>query len=110
MQEGKRPTFVTGSAGFVDAISRAQVTFRYTANGPEGLLSGKKVHVVLTRGGIHRNTPSDTMTPYLTTILGFLGMTDVEFIFAEGMAMGPDAEQAAFASASAYGNCDLRPG
>ena len=85
---------------WIDAISRAQVTFRYTANGPEGLLTGKKVHVVLTRGGIHRNTPSDTMTPYLTTILGFLGMTDVEFIFAEGMAMGPDAEQAAFTAAT----------
>lgn len=85
---------------WIDAISRAQVTFRYTANGPEGLLTGKKVRVVLTRGGVHRNTPSDTMTPYLTTILGFLGMTDVEFIFAEGMAMGPDAEQAAFAAAT----------
>lgn len=85
---------------WIDAVSRAQVTFRYTANGPEGLLKGKKVYVVLTRGGVHRNTPSDTMTPYLQTFLGFLGMTDVEFIFAEGMAMGPDAEQAAFAAAT----------
>ncbi|MCU6435707.1 NAD(P)H-dependent oxidoreductase [Undibacterium sp. Jales W-56] len=84
---------------WIDAISRAQVTFRYTANGPEGLLTGKKVIVVLTRGGLYRNTPNDTQTPYLTTFLGFLGMTDVQFIFAEGLAMGPDAEQAALSSA-----------
>ncbi|MDY7539359.1 NAD(P)H-dependent oxidoreductase [Undibacterium sp. 5I1] len=84
---------------WIDAISRAQVTFRYGANGPEGLLTGKKVVVVLTRGGLYRNTPNDTQTPYLKTFLGFLGMTDVQFIFAEGLAMGPDAEKAAFASA-----------
>lgn len=83
-----------------DAISRAQVTFRYGANGPEGMLTGKKVYVVLTRGGIYRNTPNDTQTPYLRAFLGFLGMTDVQFIFAEGLAMGPDAEEAAFASAA----------
>jgi FMN-dependent NADH-azoreductase len=85
---------------WIDAVSRAQVTFRYTAKGPEGLLTGKKAYVVLTRGGIHKNTPSDTMTPYLHTFLGFLGITDVECIFAEGLAMGSDAEQAAFAAAT----------
>lgn len=85
---------------WIDAISRAQVTFRYTANGPEGLLTGKKAYVVLTRGGVHRNMPSDTQTPYLQTFLGFLGITDVEFIYAEGLAMGPDAEQAAFSAAT----------
>ncbi|MFZ6843023.1 FMN-dependent NADH-azoreductase [Undibacterium sp. RuTC16W] len=84
---------------WIDAISRAQVTFRYTANGPEGMLTGKKVIVVLTRGGLYRNTPNDTQTPYLKTFLGFLGMSDVQFIFAEGLAMGPDAEQAALTSA-----------
>ncbi|MDO9216628.1 MAG: NAD(P)H-dependent oxidoreductase, partial [Lacisediminimonas sp.] len=47
---------------WIDAISRAQVTFRYTANGPEGLLTGKKAYVLLTRGGVHRNMPSDTQT------------------------------------------------
>ena len=85
---------------WIDAISRAQVTFRYTANGPEGLLTGKKAYVVLTRGGVHRNMPSDTQTPYLQTFLGFLGISDVEFIYAEGLAMGPDAEQAAFSAAT----------
>ncbi len=84
---------------WIDAISRAQVTFRYTAQGPEGLLTGKKVYVVLTRGGIYRNTPSDTQVPYLQGIFGFLGMRDVQFIYAEGLAMGPEAEQKALSSA-----------
>ncbi|MCB5207622.1 FMN-dependent NADH-azoreductase [Methylovorus mays] len=84
---------------WIDAISRAQVTFQYTANGPEGLLTGKKVYVVLARGGIYRNTPADTQTPYLQVVLGFLGMRDVEFIHAEGLAMGPDAEKAALDTA-----------
>ena len=84
---------------WIDAISRAQVTFRYTANGPEGLLKGKKVYVALTRGGIYRNTPSDTQVPYLQMIFAFLGMTDVQFVYAEGLAMGPAAEQNALASA-----------
>ena len=48
---------------WIDAISRAQVTFRYTANGQEGLLKGKKVYVVLTRGGLYRNTPNDKQMP-----------------------------------------------
>lgn len=86
---------------WIDAISRAQVTFRYTANGPEGLLKGKKVYVVLTRGGLYRNTPNDTQMPYLKAFLAFLGMTDVEFIYAEGLAMGPAAEEKAFHEAHA---------
>ncbi|WP_028452759.1 FMN-dependent NADH-azoreductase [Chitinilyticum aquatile] len=73
---------------WIDAIARARVTFQYTANGPEGLLTGKKVYVALTRGGVHRDLPSDNQVPYLRTVLGFLGMTDVEFIYAEGLAMG----------------------
>ncbi len=86
---------------WIDAISRAQVTFRYTANGPEGLLKGKKVYVALTRGGKYRNTPSDTQVPYLKTIFAFLGMTDVQFVYAEGLAMGPEALQSALSSAQA---------
>jgi len=84
---------------WIDAISRAQVTFRYTANGPEGLLKGKKVYVALTRGGKYRNTPADTQVPYLRTIFAFLGMNDVQFVYAEGLAMGAAAEQNALASA-----------
>ncbi|MFZ6654426.1 FMN-dependent NADH-azoreductase [Undibacterium sp. TJN19] len=93
---------------WIDAISRAQVTFRYTANGPEGMLTGKKVYVVLTRGGLYRNTPNDTQMPYLKTFFGFLGMTDVEFVYAEGLAMGPEGEKAAIASAHQQMN-DLLP-
>jgi FMN-dependent NADH-azoreductase len=84
---------------WIDAVARAQVTFRYTANGPEGLLKGKKVYMVLTRGGLYRNTPSDTQVPYLETIFGFLGMSDVQYVYAEGLAMGPEAAQNALTSA-----------
>lgn len=84
---------------WIDAIARAGVTFRYGENGAEGLLTGKKVFVALTRGGLYRNTPADTQVPYLRTVLGFLGMTDVEFVYAEGLAMGADSEQAALAGA-----------
>lgn len=84
---------------WIDAIARARVTFRYTAEGVEGLLKGKQVIVVLTRGGIHRDTASDSQVPYLRSVLGFLGMTDVRFIYAEGLAMGPDAEAQGLAQA-----------
>jgi FMN-dependent NADH-azoreductase len=84
---------------WIDAISRAGVTFRYTEQGPEGLLKDKKVYVALTRGGKYRNTPADTQVPYLKTVFTFLGLTDVHFVYAEGLAMGPDAEQTAIASA-----------
>lgn len=76
---------------WLDAIARARVTFRYTETGPEGLLKGKKVYVALARGGVHRDTPEDSQVPYLKTILGFLGMHDVTFFYAEGLAMGAEA-------------------
>ena len=75
------------------------MTFRYTAKGPEGLLPGKKVFVALARGGRYRNSPADTQVPYLKTVLGFLGMADVAFVYAEGLAMGADAERDALAAA-----------
>ena len=84
---------------WLDAIARAGVTFRYTANGPEGLIQGKKVYVAFARGGIYRDTPADSQTPYIQTILGFLGMTDVKYIHAEGLAMGPEAVDKAFTQA-----------
>ena len=84
---------------WIDAIARAGVTFRYTANGPEGLLKGKKVYVALARGGLYRDTPADSQVPYLKSVLAFLGMSDVEFIYAEGLAMGADAAASAFAEA-----------
>jgi len=78
---------------WIDAISRAGVTFRYTERGPEGLLKGKKVYVALTRGGNYRNTPADTQVPYLTTVFAFLGLVDVHFVYAEGLARGADVER-----------------
>lgn len=86
---------------WIDAICRAQVTFRYTANGPEGLLTGKKVFVALARGGLYRDTPADSQVPYLKAVLGFLGMKDVHFIHAEGLSMGEEAANKAFAAAEA---------
>ena len=84
---------------WIDAIARARVTFKYTEQGPVGLVNGRKVYVALTRGGHYRNTPQDTQVPYLRTVLGFLGMTDIEFIYAEGLALGADSANQAFADA-----------
>lgn len=86
---------------WLDAIARARVTFRYTENGPEGLLKDKTVYVALARGGKYRDTAADSQVPYLKMILGFLGMTDVRFIYAEGLAMGPESVDKAFAEAEA---------
>ncbi len=86
---------------WIDAIAKAGVTFRYTENGPEGLIKGKKVYVALARGGLYRDTPADSQVPYLKGVLGFLGMTDVEFIYAEGLAMGAESADKAFAEAEA---------
>jgi FMN-dependent NADH-azoreductase len=86
---------------WIDAIARNGVTFRYTANGPEGLLKGRKVYVGLARGGRYRGTEADSQVPYLRTVLGFLGMTDVQFVYAEGLNMGEDAARQGFAEAEA---------
>lgn len=72
---------------YFDHIARAGVTFRYTASGPEGLIKGKQVYVFITRGGIYSGA-ADTQTPYLRQFLGFIGITDVEFVYAEGLAYG----------------------
>jgi FMN-dependent NADH-azoreductase len=86
---------------WIDAIARNGVTFRYTEKGPEGLLTGKTVYVGLARGGRYRGTEADSQVPYLKTVLGFLGMTDVHFIYAEGLNMGPEAVEQGFAQAEA---------
>lgn len=86
---------------WIDAIARVGVTFRYTANGPEGLVQGKKVYVALARGGLYRDTPADSQVPYLKSVLAFLGMSDIEFIYAEGLAMGAESASQAFAEAEA---------
>ena len=86
---------------WIDAIARAGVTFRYTAAGPEGLLKGKTVYLALARGGLYRDTDKDAQVPYLKNVLGFLGMTDLRLIYAEGLAMGPEAAEKGFAQAEA---------
>ena len=84
---------------YFDHIARAGVTFRYTSNGPEGLLTGKKVYVFATRGGLYAGTPKDSQTTYVRDFLGFLGISDVEFIYAEGLNLGEDKKAAALSSA-----------
>ena len=87
---------------WIDAVARAGTTFRYTATGPEGMVKGKKVYVVSARGGVHVDQPSDQgVTNYLRTFFNFLGMSDIEFVYLEGLAMGPDAEAAAVSGARA---------
>jgi FMN-dependent NADH-azoreductase len=84
-----------------DHIARAGVTFRYTANGPVGLLTGKRVYVFAARGGLYQGTPRDTQTGYVREFLGFLGLRDVEFVFAEGLAVDEARKTAALADAKA---------
>ncbi len=86
---------------WIDAVARAGVTFKYTESGPVGLLHGKTVYVALARGGRHRGAETDSQVPYLKTILGFMGLTEVHFVYAEGLNMGPEAVQQGFAEAEA---------
>ena len=86
---------------YFDLVARAGVTFRYTENGPEGLVTGKKAIVITSRGGIHKDGPTDLVTPYLSTFLGFIGITDVKFVFAEGIAYGPEMAAKAQSDAKA---------
>lgn len=72
---------------YFDHVARAGITFRYTAAGPEGLLSDKRVVVFVTRGGRYP-AEQESQTAYLRQFLGFLGMKDVEFVYAEGLALG----------------------
>ncbi|KOC90244.1 FMN-dependent NADH-azoreductase [Winslowiella iniecta] len=75
---------------YFDLIARAGVTFRYTEAGPEGLVKNKRAVIISSRGGIHKDTPADLLTPYVKLFLGFIGISDVNFVFAEGIAYGPE--------------------
>ncbi|MGA2186899.1 MAG: NAD(P)H-dependent oxidoreductase [Steroidobacteraceae bacterium] len=86
---------------YFDHIARAGVTFKYTENGPVGQLSGKMVYVFAARGGLYAGTPMDTQTSYVRDFLRFLGMTDVEFVYAEGLAISPQSKEAGLAKAVA---------
>lgn len=84
---------------WIDHVARAGITFKYTAQGPIGLLQGKQVYVLAARGGAYAGTPGDVQTSYLKQVLGFLGLTDIEFVYAEGLAIS--AERKAQAEAAA---------
>jgi FMN-dependent NADH-azoreductase len=84
---------------YFDHVARSGVTFKYTEKGPQGLVTGKKVYVFAARGGLYAGTPLDTQTSYVRDFLRFLGMDDVEFVYAEGLAMGDAAKNAAISKA-----------
>ena len=84
---------------WVDHIARAGVTFKYTDTGPVGLLQGKKAYLVSALGGQHEAGVSDFMRPYMRVIMNFIGISDVEFISAEGLNMGDEPREAGLAAA-----------
>jgi FMN-dependent NADH-azoreductase len=86
---------------YFDHIARAGVTFKYTDKGSVGQLTGKKVYVFAARGGMYAGTPLDTQTSYVRDFLRFLGMTDVEFVYAEGLAISPQSKEEGLAKAVA---------
>ncbi|KAF1709726.1 FMN-dependent NADH-azoreductase [Pseudoxanthomonas kalamensis DSM 18571] len=74
---------------WIDRVAVAGKTFRYTEQGPQGLAGGKKVIIASARGGLHSGSPADFQEPYLKAVLAFLGIEDVEFVRAEGLALSP---------------------
>lgn len=89
---------------WIDRILTAGKTFRYTANGPEGLAGGRRVIVASARGGIYSEGPAqsvDFQETYLRHVFGFIGIHDVEFVRAEGLNLGPIQREAAMAQAHA---------
>ena len=86
---------------YFDQVGRVGVTFRYTEKGPVGLLTGKKVYVFAARGGLYAGTPNDTQTPYIRAFLSFIGMSDIEFVYAEGLGISEASKQQSIARANA---------
>jgi FMN-dependent NADH-azoreductase len=86
---------------YFDHVARAGVTFKYTEKGPVGLLTGKKVYVFAARGGLYAGTPIDTQTNYVRDFLRFIGLADVEFVYAEGLNISPQSKEAGLAKAAA---------
>ena len=84
-----------------DHVARAGVTFKYTATGPKGLLTGKRAVIVTTRGGRHRGAPEDHVVPYVQTMLAFIGIEELEIVYAEGLAIGEQERQVSLADAEA---------
>jgi FMN-dependent NADH-azoreductase len=86
---------------YFDHIARVGITFKYTDKGPVGLLTGKKAYVFAARGGLHAGTPLDTQTSYVRDFLRFLGIADVEFVYAEGLNISPESKEAGLGKALA---------
>jgi FMN-dependent NADH-azoreductase len=84
-----------------DQLARAGVTFKYTPTGPLGLMTGKKAYVIATRGGKYAGMATDSQTQYVRDFLAFLGIVDVEFIYAEGLAIDAATREQALAQAQA---------
>lgn len=82
-----------------DRVLRAGETFRYTENGPQGLIEGKRAIILAARGGQYAGTEFDSQTPHLKTMLGLMGISDVEVVFAEGLNMGDAHRDAALKEA-----------
>jgi FMN-dependent NADH-azoreductase len=95
---------------WIDHVTRSQKTFRYGPQGPEGLATGKKVYVVIASTGTYTSGPAvgmDHARPYLKSMLGFLGMTDVEFVNAEGVGLGVETDEQIIARALANASRQL---
>ena len=86
---------------YFDHIARAGVTFKYTDKGPVGQLIGKRAYVFAARGGVYAGTPLDTQTGYVRDFLRFIGISEVNFVYAEGLAMSPQSKEAGLAKATA---------
>ncbi len=86
---------------WIDHVARAGITFRYTENGPQGLIADKPVTVLAARGGLYAGTENDTVTPYIKLFFSFVGITSVEFVFAEGLNMGDETKAKAMDEAKA---------
>ena len=88
---------------WIDRIAQTGRTFKYTDKGPVGLAGGKTVIVASSRGGVYSTSEGgqamEHQESYLKVVFGFFGITDVRFVRAEGVGMGPDAKAAALASA-----------
>lgn len=84
-----------------DHVARAGVTFRYTPQGPVGLLGGRRAYVFATRGGRYAGTEADLQSAYVRRFLGFIGIDEVEFVYAEGLALGDEQRARAVADATA---------
>ena len=90
---------------WIDRIAVAGRTFRYTENGAQGLAGGKTVIIASARGGLHTGAPTDFQEPYLRQVFAFLGITDVEFVSAEGLSVSP--EQRVTSMAGAHARIDI---